>query len=63
MICVVCILVGLLTDHSMLDQHLVTMHTDPARGEEEESLLHFLEKCCATMIMRYCTVGHTPCSL
>lgn len=41
-----------------LNKHLVTMHVHndplcPACGEDEEILLHFLGKCCATMVTCY----------
>ena len=56
------ILVGLFTGHCTLNRHLAIMHIQddplcPACGEEEETPLHLLGKCCATMQTRYCMLG------
>jgi len=56
------ILVGLLTGHITLNRHLTIMGvcTDPiceARGEEEETSLHFLGQCSARMQLRFSALG------
>jgi len=56
------ILVGLLTGHCALNRHLAIMHIQddplcPACGEEQETPLHLLGKCCATMQTRYHMLG------
>jgi len=56
------ILVGLLTRHCTLNRHLAIMRIQddplcPACGEEEETPLHLLGKCCATMQTRYRMLG------
>ena len=52
----------LLTGHCTLNRHLAIMHiqNDPlctACGEEEETPLHLLGECCATMQTRYHMLG------
>ena len=56
------ILVGLLTGHCTLNRHLAIMRIQdqplsPACEEEEETPLHLLGKCCATMQTRYRMLG------
>ena len=57
------ILVGLLTSHADLNRHLYTMKVRddelcPFCQEEEESSLHFLAKCTATMNICRDNFGH-----
>jgi len=56
------VLTGLLTGHATLNRHLAVMkiRTDPicsTCGEEDETSVHFLAKCPATIMARYSILG------